>query len=705
MWAHEELPSKSGQGVWRCIQTLELQCSAAYGKPETSFYNQVFVASRAGLILLANAKKNAIYAIHVNFGPSSVAPRFDYLAEFSVTMPILSLIATEDAVTEGVDGTLKVFCVQTQAIQQYALDISQCLPPTGDEESSTPGTPKKGLGVPQAACTPTSSAFSTLEKSSANLTTTASTLTGISNAPSMSSNPGIPPRPSAFGSLVELGSRGLLNVTTDITKGTETTKLTSVVSSRDGPGKPSTPTYEARTQSNNRLSTRPNTRPEIAREGLSSSNLTKPPTPPPRRRSRSRSPAKAPDMQYVPVYTGILRPRVEKQEEVKDIWLESEAAPAAAGEVANSSSSSNSTGDDFDKEEGEGGSSASSSKPTNLQLHGGPHLVSPSELMSLANRPKLDGAPTEGVAPDLMDVEEWQDEARSTITADSGKAKIANAVKQKEARKSESLLLESEDVEDPSASSLVGSYDSQISANTEFIEKEMMTQNDGDPVNAELGLSTSYEPQDGDLLDDRERPMSLRPDDLQDQVPGMGLKLGEAVGGVPAMQSQFSSAAKGRKSKNKTGGASVPLPPSTQLPIMPSPPPMMMSEGEHTGSSATVPLWDSGLAAQVASLQESLNQVFLLSSISSSICHGASKTAPCSDSPLVFAWSLGYYAAFIVYLSVYVCSACNGGLHTGSCRKSWIETRHGALLRISIIALSMWHSDKVVQLLRVEICN
>ncbi|PPS03100.1 hypothetical protein GOBAR_AA17560 [Gossypium barbadense] len=81
-----------------------------------------------GLFLLANAKKNAIYAVHIDYGPNPAATCMDYIAEFTVTMPILSLTATSDSLPGG-DYTVQVYCVQTQAIQQYALDLSQCLPP------------------------------------------------------------------------------------------------------------------------------------------------------------------------------------------------------------------------------------------------------------------------------------------------------------------------------------------------------------------------------------------------------------------------------------------------------------------------------------------------------------------------------------------------------------------------------------------------
>ncbi|KAK9152345.1 hypothetical protein Syun_010654 [Stephania yunnanensis] len=111
---------------WQCMQTLELK-SSAETRAEEAFFNQVVALPQVGLILLANAKKNAIYAVHLDYGSCPVATIMDYIAEFTVTMPILSLIGTSDCLPDG--DIVQVYCVQTQAIQQYALDLSQCLPP------------------------------------------------------------------------------------------------------------------------------------------------------------------------------------------------------------------------------------------------------------------------------------------------------------------------------------------------------------------------------------------------------------------------------------------------------------------------------------------------------------------------------------------------------------------------------------------------
>lgn len=122
------LPSDSE--AWKCTQTLELVSSLEH-RSEEAFFNQVAVLPQAGLILLANAKKNAIYAVHVEYGQDPASTRLDYIADFTVTMPILSLTGTHETQPDG-EQVVQVYCVQTMAIQQYGLELSLCLPPTAD---------------------------------------------------------------------------------------------------------------------------------------------------------------------------------------------------------------------------------------------------------------------------------------------------------------------------------------------------------------------------------------------------------------------------------------------------------------------------------------------------------------------------------------------------------------------------------------------
>ncbi|KAK8486046.1 hypothetical protein V6N11_033023 [Hibiscus sabdariffa] len=117
------LPSNTEK--WTCTQTLDLK-SSAEPQMENAFFNQVVALSQAGLFLLANAKRNSIYAVHIEYGSCPAASHMDYIAEFTVTMPILSFTGTSDPPDEHI---VKIYCVQTQAIQQYALELCQCIPP------------------------------------------------------------------------------------------------------------------------------------------------------------------------------------------------------------------------------------------------------------------------------------------------------------------------------------------------------------------------------------------------------------------------------------------------------------------------------------------------------------------------------------------------------------------------------------------------
>ncbi|CAL0334532.1 unnamed protein product [Lupinus luteus] len=122
------LPSDSES--WSCIQTLDIR-SSSEANPEDVFFNQVVALPHAGLFLLANAKKNTIYSVHIEYGSNPTATRMDYISEFTVTMPILSLTGTSESLPDG-ENIVQIYCVQTQAIQQYALNLSQCLPPPLD---------------------------------------------------------------------------------------------------------------------------------------------------------------------------------------------------------------------------------------------------------------------------------------------------------------------------------------------------------------------------------------------------------------------------------------------------------------------------------------------------------------------------------------------------------------------------------------------
>ncbi|KAI3876354.1 hypothetical protein MKW92_004441, partial [Papaver armeniacum] len=58
--------------AWQCTQTLDLRNSAE-PRVDDAFFNQVAALPSAGLMLLANAKTNAMYTVHVEYGPFPAA--------------------------------------------------------------------------------------------------------------------------------------------------------------------------------------------------------------------------------------------------------------------------------------------------------------------------------------------------------------------------------------------------------------------------------------------------------------------------------------------------------------------------------------------------------------------------------------------------------------------------------------------------------
>ncbi len=244
LWAstgsREESPSKLNTGMWHCIQTLEFQSSSAEGKHENAFFNQLAVAPQASLILLANAKRNAIYAVHVEFGVGAVPARMNYLAEFSVRDPILSLTVAEEK-----EGFVQVYCVQTEQVSQYILDVSQCLPPPNEEYSSEPPSMLEKVPVlPQTHDTAENSAN---EKGAGDSLELGSTSATVLTGPSVSVPPCSMTALSAFGSPVEVGHREVSRAGTERTTALDITKLGTVPGKEmlDDFGKPPSETTPA----------------------------------------------------------------------------------------------------------------------------------------------------------------------------------------------------------------------------------------------------------------------------------------------------------------------------------------------------------------------------------------------------------------------------------------------------------------------------
>ncbi|KAJ7946479.1 enhancer of mRNA-decapping protein 4-like [Quillaja saponaria] len=194
---------------WNCIQSLIIR-SSSEAKDEDAFFNQVVALPRAGLFLLANAKKNAIYAVHIEYGSNPAETHMDYIAEFTVTMPILSLTGTSDILPDG-EHIVQVYCVQTQAIQQYALDLSQCLPPSLDNVEFEKTDPSVSCASDASARlatlgSPTDSLTSEIPVS--NATSIPPVLSSSSESASMVRSPSTTLATSEVTSLTEVASTG-----------------------------------------------------------------------------------------------------------------------------------------------------------------------------------------------------------------------------------------------------------------------------------------------------------------------------------------------------------------------------------------------------------------------------------------------------------------------------------------------------------------
>ncbi|KAM7260923.1 hypothetical protein ACFE04_026398 [Oxalis oulophora] len=103
--------------AWKCTQTLELK-SSTKSRHDDAFFNQLVALPQAGFFLLANAKKNAICDVHIEYGSNPAANRMDCIAEFTVTMHILSFTAAkvESVILERSDSNLSLEAKNTEGI-------------------------------------------------------------------------------------------------------------------------------------------------------------------------------------------------------------------------------------------------------------------------------------------------------------------------------------------------------------------------------------------------------------------------------------------------------------------------------------------------------------------------------------------------------------------------------------------------------------
>jgi len=281
------------------------------------------------------------------------------------------------------------------------------------------------------------------------------------------------------------------------------------------------------------------------------------------------------------MYPAFPKHKVEKTDTVKDIWLDGEAeAPVVSAPPT--------TPVDLDetreKEEREGSSGV---KPNSFRS---PHLISPSDIMSLA----ANSVKGDDVAPNLMDVEDWQEETRNSKHGGSGTGfqdKVAAEVLN-------SIPRDESDVDEPTVTSLLGAFEGDNDRGTEFIEKDISeTVDDATTTGLELpglmAMAGIDDSQNEYFLEDK--PLSDA--ESQDELKGMVVaKRSEAGVGASASQFPSPSTFKGRKSKNKNNGSQL----------------LGSASSQPSSTPATLPTESSvgsGLVTQVATMQESLNQV------------------------------------------------------------------------------------------------
>lgn len=598
----EESPSKSGAGTWRCIQTLEFQSSdAPDSKFENDIFNQLVVAPRASLILLANAKKNAIYAVHVEFGHNPAAARMNYLAEFSVTMPILSLTVTEETVTEAGEGKVQIYCVQTQAIQQYGLDVSQCLPPVDETVSESLGTPERSaaqdsgrpdVGVPDLID------MGPGPKSGAS--TRASTVSNV-NVPAR-----IPAVSSAFGSPVEVG-----RMEVPPAHHVEKSIAMDFAALLQAPVKMQNSAELLASKS----------------EVISPAGNTKPPT------SRSRSPTRTPDAHH----------GSKKGEDIHEVIPESSSLmpPLNVSNLdrAHSSSSSTSAEELPDRQqEKDVAADSGSAKPSNLAQQGGHlHLITPSELMNLAAGSKHSVAYS---AASLSGSGQEQSTKHAKVPAFKAMGNTdgftdSTVVLEKEVVETESLAVEDDITgKEVLVSSLLESLEATQIGN-DYVDKEPSVPQEinaatsGYVSDRYVGGNTQIE--EGEVSEDKDRPL-IGTDEVNDKLRDLSFR--DASGDLPLPPPQ-AAISKGRKNKNKTNvggigsGSALPAsqPPNTST--SGSKPdgetshavnPSSMSMPISAPTPAPAPI-DPAFLAQVASMQESLNQVSTLLIVDKGVFH------------------------------------------------------------------------------------
>lgn len=191
LWCPQGGSGSAGAGQpWQCIQTVSLLVGAeaegagAGEKGPVALWEKVgahkmfchvHILHSLGLVVLADTPRQAIYVLHLEFGAAPGHTKVASIAQFLVTMPILSFTASlapaaADADDEGAyqpfengpdssdsssssdtkPGRVHIYCMQTASIQQYSLELDVCLPPPSASAPTPAPSPAPAVAAPPA---------------------------------------------------------------------------------------------------------------------------------------------------------------------------------------------------------------------------------------------------------------------------------------------------------------------------------------------------------------------------------------------------------------------------------------------------------------------------------------------------------------------------------------------------------------------------
>eukprot|EP00798_Chlamydomonas_sp_ICE-L_P025541 gene25541-11185_t len=121
------------EGRATCTYTLELSSSK---DGPSAFFNHMLVQPDFSAVVLANAKRQQVYVVHFHQDTEKDVTSFDYISEFSVRYPIMSMSTPTETFNEDGALTFHLYCVQTEAIQQYTLYPELCYPSPPELDAS-----------------------------------------------------------------------------------------------------------------------------------------------------------------------------------------------------------------------------------------------------------------------------------------------------------------------------------------------------------------------------------------------------------------------------------------------------------------------------------------------------------------------------------------------------------------------------------------